>query len=195
MQAQEAPSLTRLGIDASGNQPSGIPVGSSAPDFNSTDIEGQPVHLKDMVNDGPVVLIFYRGVWCPVCNRYLSNLQDSLSLILDTGAKVIAVTPETAENAQKTANNTGAKFIIVSEGSEKIMQDYDVVFNVTQDYQNKINTALEADIAINNDQKVATLPVPATYIIDKNQKIVYRQFNPNYHVRATVKEMIENIPK
>jgi len=195
MQAQDQQMLARFGIDANGNQPKGIEVGRTAPDFNTKDIDNHPVHLKEMLKEGPVVLIFYRGVWCPVCNRYLSNLQDSLQQILATGAKVVAVTPETADNAHKTASNTGAKFIIVSSGSENIMNDYDVTFSVTEDYQNRIRNGLKADIAINNDQDEAKLPVPATYIIDRSGKIVYRQFNPDYHQRATVKEMLENIPR
>src|SRR5690348_16035733 len=66
--------------------PEGLFINSKAPDFKGTDQNGNTVRLKDLIKKGDVVLVFYRGQWCPFCNRYLSKLQDSLQLILDKGA-------------------------------------------------------------------------------------------------------------
>jgi peroxiredoxin len=75
------------------------------------------------------------------------------------------------------------------------MQRYDVLFNVTEAYQQKISTKLEADIASNNAKEDAKLPVPATFIIDQEGVIVYRQFNADYHIRATVNDILNHLPK
>jgi cytochrome oxidase Cu insertion factor (SCO1/SenC/PrrC family) len=86
--------LSRLGMDVTEtNTPKGLMVGEEAPDFSGVDQYSQEVSLGDMLEEGEVVLIFYRGDWCPVCTRYLKRFQDSLQLIVDAGAQVVAVTP------------------------------------------------------------------------------------------------------
>lgn len=90
---------------------------------------------------------------------------------------------------------TGATFTVIPDPTEQIMQSYDVLYNVTEAYQQKILNALEADIASNNAKKDAMLPVPATFIINQEGIIVYRQFNLDYHLRATVKDIVDNLPK
>ena len=185
----------KYGIDVNFGIPSGLKPGDSAPDFSAKDVAGNTVVLKDELKKGPVVIIFYRGEWCPVCNRYLSNFQDSLSYVMAAGAKVLAVTPETPDNAIKMIKKTGATFTVIPDPTEQIMKQYDVMFNVTEAYQQKIRNALEADIATSNDKKDAALPVPATFIINQQGIIVYRQFNLDYHIRATVKDIINNLPQ
>ena len=140
------------------------------------------------------MIIFYRGEWCPVCNRYLSNFQDSLKYITEKGTMVLAVTPEKISSAKNMKEKTRATFTFVSDADESIMKNYDVVFDVTDAYQQKIITKLEADIAANNDKTKARLPVPATFIINKKGVIVYKQFDPDYHNRATIKEILANLP-
>lgn len=183
-----------FGIDVNFAVPSGLKPGDSAPDFSASDAEGKLVSLAEELEAGPVVIIFYRGEWCPVCNRYLSNFQDSLSYVLSAGAKVLAVTPEKPSSALEMIANTGATFTVIPDPTEEIMISYDVAFNVTEEYQQKIRNALEADIASNNDKQDAILPVPATFIIDQDGIIVYRQFNLDYHIRATVKDILEHLP-
>lgn len=192
-QPQDPP--VRYGIDVNFGVPSGLKPGDTAPDLNAKDTNGKYITLKEELKNGPLVIIFYRGEWCPVCNRYLSNFQDSLSYVIAAGANVLAITPEMPSSAKKMITKTGATFTIIPDPTEEIMQSYDVLFNVTEAYQQKIRNALEADIASNNDKKDAMLPVPATFIINQEGVIVYRQFNLDYHVRATVKNILDNLPK
>jgi peroxiredoxin len=184
----------KYGIDVNFGVPSGLKPGDSAPDFSAKDSNGKDITLKEELKNGPVVIIFYRGEWCPVCNRYLSNFQDSLSYVIAAGAKVLAITPEMPGSAQKMIARTGATFTVIPDPTEQIMQSYDVLFNVTEAYEQKIRNALEADIASNNEKKDAMLPVPATFIINQEGIIVYRQFNLDYHIRATVKDILDNLP-
>jgi peroxiredoxin len=174
--------------------PSGLQVGEKAPEIKAKTAEGKTFALYDQLKSKPVVLIFYRGYWCPVCSRYLSAYQDSLQLIVDRGASFIAVTPETYDFVEKTREKTKAGFEIISDTDGKIMEDYKVNFNVTEDYVHGIETHLNADIAKTNGQDEAVLPVPATYIIDQKGNIVYRQFDLNYSNRASVGEILKNLP-
>lgn len=186
---------TKYGMDVNFDLPQGLQVGDKAPGFSAESTSGETIVLAEKISKGNVVLIFYRGEWCPVCNRYLSNFQDSLQFIEATGAQVFAITPEIAEYAKKMKGKTGATFSVIPDPSEEILKAYDVLFNVTDAYYQRIESKLDADIAANNGNESAKLPVPATYIIDKNGKIVFRQFDYNYRNRATVSDILNNLPK
>jgi len=183
----------KYGLDTTGSMPSGLVQGVKAPRIIAQSINGDPINSVELLKEKSIVLIFYRGEWCPVCNKYLSNLNDSLSYILEKNAVVIAISPETIDNAHKTESQTSAAFIIIPDTTHKIMLDYDVLFNVTDKYQKKISRFLSTDIAANNHEEDAHLPVPATYIINKNGIISYVQFDYNYKNRASVKDIIDHL--
>ena len=193
--AQIQNSPTKYGIDVNFGVPDGLKPGDKAPNFSAKDADGNKVVLQEELENGNVVLIFYRGEWCPVCNRYLSNFQDSLSYIMATGAKVLAITPEKTSSALIIKEKVRATFTIIPDPSESIMKSYKVLFNVTDAYQQKIRNALAADIASNNDKKDARLPVPATFVINQDGIIVYRQFDLDYHKRASIIEILDNLPQ
>ncbi len=193
--AQEQVSATKWGIDINFGTPAGLNPGEKAPEFSGIDTQGNKISLYAELKKGAVVLIFYRGEWCPVCNRYLSNFQDSLSYVLATGAKVLAITPEKQSSALIMKEKVAATFTIISDPTEEIMKSYKVMFNVTDAYEKKIINALEADIAYNNSKEEANLPVPATFIINQQGIIVYRQFDLDYHIRASIKDILDNLPK
>lgn len=173
--------------------PVGLKVGDKAPDFTGYDQKGKQVELKKILEQGPVILFFYRGNWCPLCNRYLKNYQDSLKVLTDQGFNVVAITPESIENVENTVKLHNITFTVIYDCQEKIMKDYDLMFNVTKEYQDKIQSEFSIDIAKNNGRDVAHLPVPATYIINKDGIIVAVQFDPDYKNRSTVKWMLKNL--
>lgn len=172
------------------SDPGGLEEGETAPLFSAESTEGKTVNLSEMLKSGPVVMMFYRGQWCPVCSRYMSAMQDSVHLIRKTGASVIAVTPETKENANIFIEKSGTDITIVPDKGGKIMQDYRVAFRVTESYQEKIRKRLKTDIAENNDAEEALLPVPATYVINTDGKVKKVFYNPKYTKRAGVAEIL-----
>jgi peroxiredoxin len=173
--------------------PQGLKVGDKAPDFTGYDQKGKQVESKKLLEKGPLILFFYRGKWCPVCSRYLNYYQDSLKVLTDQGFNVVAITPESIENVEQTVKIHNISFTVIYDCQEKIMKDYDVMFDVTKEYQDKILTRLSIDIAKNNGRDSARLPVPATYIINREGIIVAVQFDPDYHNRATVRWMLQNL--
>ena len=185
--------MFKKGMDTTAYIPIGLNVGDSAPKIIATSLTQQKITSSEILEEKKIVLIFYRGEWCPHCNRFLSNLNDSLEYIADQNTEVIVVGPENYENTEKSAKKSGASFVLVSDTTMQIQKDYDVLFHVTKKYQGKIKTFLRTDIAENNNQKEAQLPVPATYIIDKTGKIVWRHFDYDYSKRASVKEIIDNL--
>ncbi len=185
--------MLKKGMDTSKYIPLGLRVGDKAPKIEGVSIAGEQINSNEIIKEKEIVVIFYRGEWCPVCNKYLGNLNDSLQYIMDKDAVVLVVGPETFENSEKIADNTKATFTLIPDTSSKILKDYDVLFSVTEKYQGKIKTFLRTDIAENNNQEEAKLPVPATYIIGKDGMIKWRHFNYNYSERASVKSIVENL--
>ena len=176
---------------AMAQQPTGLTVGSSAPDFTLNDEEGNPIQLKRENETKTVVLIFYRGQWCPYCNRQLKGLNDSMQLIAQKGATIIAVTPEVNENIAKTIEKTKASFPILSDAGLKVMSDYKVAFPVDAETIEKYKKyGIDFDKA--NGSNGANLPVPAVYIIKKG-KITWRYFDIDYRKRPTVNEIISKL--
>lgn len=185
---------SRFGIDTTENNiPRGLEVGEKAPDFIGYDQTGKQVELKKLLEKAPVIMFFYMGKWCPVCSRYLNNYQDSLKILTDQGFNVVAITPESIENVEQTVKLHGLTFTVIYDCQEKIMRDYNVMFSVTKSYQAKIFSGLSIDIAKNNGRDVARLPVPATFIINRDGIIVAAQFDPDYNNRASVKWMLKNL--
>jgi peroxiredoxin len=183
-----------FGIETTDSRiPQGLKAGDKAPDFTGYDQTGKMVDSKKLLEKGPIVLFFYRGKWCSACNRYLDYYQDSLNIITDQGFNVIAITPESIENVEQTVKFHKLTFTVIYDCQEKIMKDFDVMFNVTKAYQEKILSSLSTDIAKNNGRDAARLPVPATFIINRQGIIVAVQFDPDYKNRASVKWMLRNL--
>jgi peroxiredoxin len=172
--------------------PEGLFINSKAPDFKAKDQHGKDIRLKDLLKQGPVVLVFYRGHWCPFCNRQLKKLEDSLQFIRDKGATLIAVSPEKPENISKTVEKTGADYSILHDEGLKIMKAYEVEFEVQENTINRYrNTGIDLEKINGKDWKY--LPVPAIYIIDKESNITYRFFDTDYKKRPSVQEILKNL--
>ncbi len=172
--------------------PEGLFIGSKAPDFKAKDQNGNEVRLKDLLKKGKVVLVFYRGQWCPYCNRELSRIQDSIQLIKDKGATVVAVSPEKQESIAATVEKTKAEYPVLYDEGLKIMKAYDVEFEVPENTITRYKNA-DIDIEKNNGANGKYLPVPAVYIIDKESTVTYRFFDADYKKRPWVKDLLNNL--
>lgn len=174
-------------------KPEGLYINSKAPDFTAADQNGNPIRLKDLTKKGKVVLIFYRGNWCPYCSKQLKALEDSLQFIRDRGAQLIAITPETIDGINKTIEKTKSSFPILSDKGLKIMNAYDVSFQVDEKIVARYRNAGIDLLANNGSLNGANLPVPAVYIIDKRGNVIYRYFDTDYKKRPSVKELLDNL--
>lgn len=174
-------------------KPEGLFINSKAPDFKVKDQTGIVQSLKELRKKGPVVLVFYRGNWCPYCNKELKRLQDSLQYITAKGAQVIAVTPEAQEGINKTIEKTGAVFPILYDADMKIAKAYQVSFQVEDKTVERYKGFGTDLLAINQQKENAYLPVPAIYIINKEGSITYRFFDADYRKRLAVKDILEQL--
>lgn len=182
--------LTQYGIDTGYLVPAGLSTGILAPDFAAVDQKGQEVHLSEVYRDHQVVLVFYRGHWCSICNSQLQKLSDSLDLLEDNGVKVIAVTPESMAGVDIMSKAVNAHFSIVSDTTHTILDAYGVTFHATPEYTHRIEARAIIKPTEDLSDHQAILPVPATYLIDRGGEIIFAHFDPNYRIRATIKEIL-----
>lgn len=172
--------------------PEGLFIASKAPDFKAKDQSGKEIRLKELLKEGKVVLVFYRGQWCPYCNKQLSRLQDSLSLIKEKGATLVVVTAEKPEHIAKTIEKTKAGYSILYDEGAKIMKAYDVEFEVPENTVTRYRNS-GIDLVKINAEDGKYLPVPAVYIIDKESTVTYRFFEADYKKRPSVKELLDKL--
>ena len=164
--------------------------GDKAPNFTAVMHNGSNMSLKELTKKGPVVMLFYRGYWCPFCNKQLSNMNDSLPMLQAKGATVLAITPEKYESVDKTIAKTKVSFDIISDTSNTILKQYGVNFMVDDKTVEKYKT-YGLDFAVINGNNDNTLPVPAVFVIDKDGKFKYLYFDKNFRKRPSVKELLD----
>jgi len=169
--------------------PQDIGVNDKAPDFTAKDQNGKKVSLKNELKNGTVVVVFYRGQWCPYCNKQLTAIQDSLDFIKEKGATIMAVSPEKPDNISKTVEKTKAAYSVLFDDSLKIMKSYGVAFAVDSSTVERYKK-FGLDLNDANGSNGANLPVPAIYIINKEGIIVFKHFDPDYRKRMSVQEIL-----
>ncbi|WP_053405483.1 peroxiredoxin-like family protein [Persicobacter sp. CCB-QB2] len=167
----------------------GLKVGDSAPSFSATDQNGKLIRSEDVLAKGDMVLVFYRGTWCPHCRRHISNLQKDLLQITEKGANVVVVTPEQPEFIEKMVKKSGATFSILHDTSYKIMLDYKVAFKLGREIVPASFKQMQKNARKHNGNLEDMLPVPATYIISRDGNIRYIHYNPDFTERAGVEEI------
>jgi len=173
----------------------GLQTGQQAPEFTGTDLMGKKVDLRHLLKKHKaVVLFFYRGVWCPYCNKYIQSMQDSLELLTQKGVGVVGVTPQTDANIQKTADNHHTSFPMLHDKDYTIMKAYGVDYKVGEEQMAAFHK-YHVDLAQYNGNNDYVLPVPATYIIGKTGKIVYVQFDKDYTHRASVADILAAVER
>ena len=155
----------------------GLSVGDKAPDFTLSNAIGKKISLTDCLKYGSVIVKFYRGEWCPICNLDLRAIQKCLPEIKSLGASVLAISPQKADDAltAKQKNNLG--FEVLSDPDQKVIRAYRLQFDPGEDYHSR------RDLTLLNGDGSKLLPIPATFIIDQNFTIRGTHVEANYTER------------
>jgi len=176
----------------------GLQVGTIAPDFEGETYRGNALRLSDLYRNGPVVLIFYRGAWCPYCNLHLKAFQDRFSDFTALGATLLAVSVDKSEYSTKTVQDDALGFEVISDPSAEILEKYNLVYRVSDELAEKYLSEYKIDLEKHSGRKDHVIAIPATYIIDKTGKVVFAYANEDYKVRAEPQEILnilENMNK
>ncbi|MEM9481525.1 MAG: peroxiredoxin-like family protein [Verrucomicrobiota bacterium] len=173
-----------------------IRKGNTVPDFTLKEATGEEVTLSELYEEGPVVLTWYRGGWCPYCNIQLKAYQQILPEIEAAGAKLVAVTPELPDHSLSTAERHELKFIVLSDVGNVVAKDFGLVYGMSDELV-RIYKDFEIDLAVSNgpEAKSNELPLPATYIIGTDGKVAWHFIDPDYSKRAEPATIIEELKK
>jgi peroxiredoxin len=177
---------------ASGAANKALKVGDKAPLFTLKDPDGHPVSSPELLAKGPLVLTFYRGVWCPYCNLELQALQAFLPTLQEASASLVAISPQIAANSRKSMRTNGLQFPILSDRHNDVADAFGLRFALPDDlielYKN-----LRNDLPTFNDDPSWTLPMPARYVIGQDGVIRYAEVNPDYTQRPEPEAMLDAI--
>nr|WP_237564865.1 peroxiredoxin-like family protein [Blastopirellula marina] len=180
-------------VRASGVEKSAKHVGDAAIDAKLTGWNGKTVRLSEMWSEGPVVLMWYRGGWCPYCNLQLRAMQKELKAIEGAGAKLIVLTPELPEKAKETAEANDLDFVALHDKDSATARKYGLVFELPESILPLYRDRLKLGEVNGNDEM--ELPLSATYVIDTQGKIRYAFLNADYTVRAEPAEVVAAVKK
>ena len=176
----------------SGIADNSLKVGDKVPDFNLPNAAGEEVRLKELLDKGPVILNFYRGGWCPYCNLELNAYQKHLPDINELGASLVAISPQTPDNSLSTAEKDDLKFQVLSDVGNKVANQFGLVFKVPSELQEIYNNFGITLPKFNGDESWE-LPMPGTYVIDKDGTVSYAFADADYTKRAEPDEVIAKL--
>jgi peroxiredoxin len=179
---------------ASGKALNAKKAGDKAPEFALKDPDGLVVSSGDLLAKGPLVVSFYRGVWCPYCNLDLQALQAASGEIEARGATIVAVSPQTAPNSRKSYRDNKLTFPILSDEKSRVAAAFGLRFSLP-DYLVELYKGFKNDLPTFNDDPAWVLPMPARYVIGADGVIVYAEVNPDYTQRPDPSELLPVLDK
>jgi peroxiredoxin len=170
---------------------SALHEGDEAPDFELPEaITGGLVRLSEAAARGPIVVSFYRGQWCPYCNLEVRNLQSIHGSVRDLGGEIYLVGPETVDNAAKLQEKTGTSIPILTDIDGAVAARYQLMFELPPTIQQSY-AAMGIDLPKANSLTGWKLPIPATLVVGKDQRIAACYVNADYTHRMEASAILE----
>ena len=174
---------------ASGAAGRALKAGDRMPTFTLNDPDGQPVSSAELLARGPLIISFYRGVWCPYCNMELQALQAALADFRAAGASLVAISPQSAVNSRKSVRQNALDFPILSDPGNDVAAAFGLRFELP-DYLVELYKGFGNDLPAINGDDSWTLPMPARFVIGQDGIILYAEVNPDYTRRPDPEDML-----
>ena len=188
---------SRKGIDevaASGILKTALNVGGTCPAFTLGDAKGQQVSSAALLARGPMVIVFYRGAWCPYCNIYLHAWKAYLPRLAEQGATLVAISGETPDRSAAMAQKTEAAFAVLSDPGYAVSRKFGVVYQVPAGVAEAMK-GRGLDLAGYYGTGKAELPLSATYVVGQDGKVVYAFLDADYRKRAEPAEVLAAVER
>lgn len=177
---------------ASGAAGRALKVGDSAPDFVLEAADGHVVSVSDLLAKGPLVVSFYRGVWCPYCNMELQALQAALPAFRAAGAGLVAISPQNVANSRKSIRDNKLDFPILSDPRNDIAAAFGLRFRLPDDLI-AVYKGFRNDLPAFNGDDSWTLPMPGRFVIGQDRVIYYAEVNPDYTKRPDPEDLLPTL--
>jgi peroxiredoxin len=188
--AEQAPSELLAGFAAAAERLDAVDfaarapkIGEPAPEFTLPDQRGEQVSLSELVREGPVVLIFYRGEWCPYCNLQLRTFQAHLEQLAEHGAQLVAISPQTPDHSLSMTEKNKLGFRVLSDVGANVIDRYGLRFEVDEQLRT-LTESVGNDIGAHNGTGGWTLPAASTFVIDRDGVVHYAHIRGDWRERA-----------
>lgn len=192
-QSEENQAIIEAALDelgASGFGALALREGDQAKYFKLPNARGGETTLEDLLAQGPIVLSFYRGGWCPYCNLEFKALNNILPTLKNLGADLVGISPELPDNSLSTIDKHKLQFEVLSDVGNVVARDYGTIMTVPVSLR-PLYLEWGFDVPTVNGDDTWELPIPSTYIIDQDGRIEFAYVNVDYSQRMEPSEIVK----
>ena len=168
-----------------------LQAGSQAPEFELTDSNGKRVRSADLLAHGPLVVVFFRGRWCPYCVATVEAWQRSFPALEKRHASLVAVSPQTIKQNNLMADQHRLAFPLLTDVANQVARQFGVAYQIPADLQ-ELNRRIFVNLEFINGDKSWELPMPATFLIAPDRQILFSEAHADY-TRRTEPQRVLNL--
>jgi peroxiredoxin len=183
-----------VSVAASAKELKPLKAGDALPEVSVNDAAGKSVTLRSYHTDGPAVIVFFRGSWCPICTKHFHDLIKAHPEMAKSGAQVVAISPDTVENTRGNTEKLKIPFPLLSDSDLAATKAFGLAFQVDEATITKYK-GFGIDLEKASGRNHHALPVPAVYIVNKAGKITFAHSNPDYTKRLDVETILRELKK
>jgi len=159
-----------------------LPVGAVAPNFELNDATGHLVRSEDMLALGPLVVKFFRGRWCSYCVTELEAWRDVYGRLREREALMVAISPQTERQSDFMCGQHGLPFAVLSDVGNAVADKFGLVYTVPE-YLRVYYRSILVNIPFVNGDESWRLPIPATYVIGRDRRVLFAEAHADFRVR------------
>ncbi|MCI0355144.1 MAG: AhpC/TSA family protein [Acidobacteria bacterium] len=181
-------------MQASGLAGRTLPVGATAPSFELPDRNGKPVRLAELLAQGRLVVSFFRGRWCPYCIAELEALEAALPRIREAGASLVAISPQTVRQTDFLVDQHKFSFPVLSDAGNRVARAFGLVYEVPA-YLRELYQRSFINLPLANGDPSWELPLPATYVLERDATVLYAFTDADTTRRAEPAEILHQLAR
>ncbi len=166
-----------------------LPAGSAAPHFALRDSTGKTVRLAELLESGPLIVKFFRGRWCPYCMTELETWRDLYGTLRERGATMTAIGPQIQRQSDFMATHHGLPFPVLSDPGNQAAAQFGLAYSLPA-YMRDYYRSILVNIPFVNGDESWTLPLPATYVIARDGRVVFAEAHADFRVRPEPEEVL-----
>jgi peroxiredoxin len=166
-----------------------LPVGATAPEFALRDSNHKMMRSAELLETGPLVIKFFRGRWCPYCMTELEAWRDLYGQIREHGAVMAAIGPQIQRQSDFMVGQHGLPFPVLTDTNNEVAEKFGLVYTVPE-YHRAYYLSVLVNIPFVNGEKSWRLPLPATYVIGKDRKVLYAEAHADFRVRPEPEDVL-----
>jgi peroxiredoxin len=166
-----------------------LPVGAAAPEFALKDSNNKLVRSAELLATGPLVIKFFRGRWCPYCMTELETWRDLYGRIREHNALLVAIGPQLQRQSDFMANRHGLPFPVLTDTNNLVAEQFGLVYTVPETYRSYYLSILVNIPFVNGDQSWR-LPLPATYVLNREGRVAFAEAHADFRVRPEPEEAL-----